>query len=80
MLILIHEEYLLTEIEYQLTLGPNTLAEEDRFLLGCNFNDLTMTTREHQEYYLLAIKAAREASCLHIAAGAAQQCRPDTGQ
>jgi hypothetical protein len=68
------------EIEYQLTLGPNILAEEDRFLLECNFDDLTMTTGEHQEYWLLAIKAAREASCLHAAAGAAQLCSPDTGQ
>ncbi len=80
MLILTHKEDLLKEIEYQLTLGPNTLAEEDRFLLGCNFDDLTTTTGEHQEYWLLAIKAAREASRLHVAAGAVQQCRPDTGQ
>jgi hypothetical protein len=68
------------EIKYQLTLGPNTLAEEDRFLLKCNFDDLTMTTWEHQEYWLLAIKAAREASRLRTAAGAAQLCSPDTGQ
>jgi hypothetical protein len=80
MLISTHKEDLLKEIEYQLTLGPNTLAEEDRFLLGWNFDDLTTTTGEHQEYWLLAIKAAREASRLGIAAGAAQRCRPDTRQ
>jgi hypothetical protein len=79
-LILTNKEDPLKEIKYQLTLGPNTLAEEDRFLLGCNFDDLTMTTGEHQEYWLLAIKAAREASCLRVAAGAVQQCRLDTRQ
>jgi hypothetical protein len=80
MLIITHKEDLMKEIKYQLTLGPNTLAEEDRFLLECNFDDLTTTTGEHQEYWLLAIKAAREASCLRITAGAAQLCSPDTGQ
>ncbi len=79
MLILTHKEDLLKEIEYQLTLGPNTLTEEDRYLLECNFDDLTMTTGEHQEYWLLAIMAAREASRLRIAAGAAQQCSPEMG-
>jgi hypothetical protein len=80
MLILTHKEDLLKEIEFQPTLDPNTLAEEDRFLLGCSFDDLMTTTGEHQEYWLLAIKAAREVSSLRIAAGAAQQCRLDTGQ
>ncbi len=79
-LISTHKEDLIKEIEYQLTLGPNTLAEEDRFLLKCNFDDLTTTTGEHQKYWLLAIKAAREASCLRAAAGAAQLCSPDTRQ
>jgi hypothetical protein len=79
MLISTHKEDLLKEIKYQLTLGPNILTEEDRFLLERNFDDLTMTAGEHQEYWLLAITAAREASCLRIAAGAAQQCSPETG-
>jgi hypothetical protein len=77
-LISTHKEDLMKEIEYQLTLGPNTLAEEDRFLLECKFDDLTTTTGEHQEYWLLAIKASREASRLCTAAGAAQLCSPDT--
>ena len=80
MLISTHKEDLLKEIKYQLTLGPNTLTEKDRFLLKCYFNDLMITTGEHQEYWLLAIMTAREASCLSIAAGAAQQCSPKTGQ
>jgi hypothetical protein len=42
------------EIDHQMTLGLEGLAEEDRFLLECNFDNLTTTTREHQEYWLLA--------------------------
>jgi hypothetical protein len=80
MLISPHKENLMKEIEYQLTLGPNTLAEEDRFLLECNFDDLMTTIGEHQKYWLLAIKAAREASRLCTAAGAVQLCSPDTRQ
>jgi hypothetical protein len=45
-----HKEELLKEINRQLTLNPEGLAEEDRFLLECNFGNLTTTTGEHQEY------------------------------
>ena len=55
-----HKEELLKEIDHQLTLGPEGLSEEDRFLLECNFDELTSTTGERQEYWLLAIQAARE--------------------
>ncbi len=61
-LILAHKEELLKEVEYQLSLGPDRLDEQDCFLLECNFNKLATTTGEHQEYWLLAIVAAREAS------------------
>jgi hypothetical protein len=71
-LISTHKEDLLKEIEYQFTLGPDTLADEDRFLLECNFDDLTTSTEEHQEYWLLAIQAAREASRIRATAGAMQ--------
>ena len=60
--ILQHKEGLIKEIEYQLTLGADSLAEEDRFLLECNFDDLATTAGESQGYWLLAIRAAREAS------------------
>ncbi len=56
------KEELLKEVEYQLSLGPDGLDEQDRFLLECNFDELATTTGEHQEYWLLAIVAAREAS------------------
>jgi hypothetical protein len=61
-LILQHKEELIKEIKHQLTLGTDSLAEEDRVLLECNFDDLATTTGKFQEYWLLAIRAAREAS------------------
>ncbi len=45
-----HKEDLLREIEHQLTLGPDGLAEEDRFLLEWNFDELARMNGEHQEY------------------------------
>jgi hypothetical protein len=53
------KEDLLKEIEHQLALGPDGLTKEDRFLLQCNFDELALTNGEHQEYWLLAIQAAR---------------------
>jgi hypothetical protein len=57
-----HKEELLKEIEHQLLLGADGLDEQDWFLLECNFDELATTSGEHQEYWLLAIQAAREAS------------------
>jgi hypothetical protein len=72
-LISAHKEELLKEIDCQLTLGQEGLAEEDRFLLECNFNNLTTTTGEHQEYWLLAIQATREVSRICTESLGAQQ-------
>jgi hypothetical protein len=60
-LILGHKEDLMQEIDYQLMLGPDGLAGEDSFLLECNFDELAAMNGENQEYWLLAIQAAREA-------------------
>ncbi len=79
-LILAHKEDLLREIEHQLTLGPDSLAEEDRFLLEFNFDILTTSPGEQQEYWLLAIQAAQEMSHIHAESGAMQQSRLSTGQ
>ncbi len=81
-LISAHKEELLKEIDHQLTLGPEGLAEEDRVLLECNFDSLTTTTGEHQEYWLLTIQAAREVSHIRTESLAAQQqhCSTDTKQ
>jgi hypothetical protein len=80
MLISAHKEKLLKEIEHQLSLGPESLTEEDRFLLECNFDNITTTTGEHQEYWFLAIHAAREASriCTETTAMQQHQCRINT--
>jgi hypothetical protein len=75
-LILAHKAELLKEIEHQLALGPEGLAEEDRFLLKCNFDDLSSTMGKHQGYWLLGIQAAREASCLCAEARDKTQSRP----
>ncbi len=63
-LISTHKEELLKEIKLQLSLGLEGLEEEDRFLLECNFDNLTTTTGEQQEYWLLAIQAARVNLCI----------------
>jgi hypothetical protein len=64
-LILAHKEELLKEVKNQLNIGPDGLDKQDWFLLECNFDKLANTTGEHQEYWLLAIQAAREASRIH---------------
>jgi hypothetical protein len=61
-LISTHKEELLKEIKHQLLLGAVGLNKQDRFLLECNFGKLATTSREHQEYWLLAILAVREVS------------------
>jgi hypothetical protein len=68
-LISAHKEELLKEIEHQLGLGDEGLTEEDRFLLECNFDELATTNAEQQEYWILAIQAAREACRLRARHG-----------
>jgi hypothetical protein len=71
-----HKANLLKEIKHQLTLGPEGLAEKNRFLLECNFDDITSTTGELQGYWLLGIQAAREASRIRTKARVEAQGRP----
>ena len=59
-----HKDDLLKEIDHQLSLGSEGLAEGDRFFLECNFNELVTTNGEQQECWLLAIQAAMEAARL----------------
>jgi hypothetical protein len=66
MLISAHMEELLKKIKHQLSLGSKSLAEEDRFLLECYFDNITTTNGEHQEYGLLAIQATRDREASHI--------------
>ena len=50
--------------EDQLEISGSSLEEEDKFLLEINLEDLETMSRETQEYWLLAILAAREARIL----------------
>ena len=47
------------EIQRQQDLGVDCLADEDKFLLEIKLEDLEESSGEQQEYWLLAIKAAR---------------------
>lgn len=58
------KEELQQAIETQHTMGIQDLQEEDRYLLEINLQDLEYTSGETQEYWLLAITAARNASVL----------------
>jgi hypothetical protein len=64
---------LLEEITKQLSMGAESLMEDDKYLLECNFLDIVTTNSEQQEYWLLAIQAAREAGQLQKQAKQ-QQC------
>ncbi len=57
-----HKAQPLEEITKQLSMGAESLMEDDKFLLECNLSEIAMTNGEQQEYWLLAIQAAREAS------------------
>jgi hypothetical protein len=59
-----HKEEILQEIERQLELGMEDLLDEDQYLAEINLDDLESSSGERQEYWLLAIHAAREAGLL----------------
>jgi hypothetical protein len=63
-----HKAVLLEEITAQLSMGAESLMEDDMFLLECNLSDIAMTNGEQQEYWLLAIQAARKVGQLHAQA------------
>ncbi len=65
MLINLHKTKLLEEIANQLSMGAENLMEDDKYLLECNLSDLATTSGEQQEYWLLAIRAARMVSLIH---------------
>jgi len=51
-------------IEAQQDMGCEDLTEEDQYLVEVNLEDLEHTLGEQQEYWLVVIQAAREASRL----------------
>jgi hypothetical protein len=63
-----HKKALLEEITTQLSMGAESLMEDDKLLLECNLSDIVTTNGEQQEYWLLAIQAARKAGQLHTQA------------
>ena len=58
------KEELQSLIEEQIELGGGGLEEEDKYLLEINLEDLATTNGEVQTYWLLAIRAARDARTL----------------
>ena len=59
-----HKEQLRMEIEKQSELGAEGLLPEDQYLLEINHEDFESSSGEKQEYWLLAIRAARKACLL----------------
>ena len=55
------KESIRAELEYQMSLGENGLAEEDRYLLELNLDKFDHSTGEDQAIWLLSLKAARKA-------------------
>ena len=72
-LVNLHKSEFLEEISNQLLMGAGNLMEDKRYLLECNLSTLATSNSEEQEYWLLAIKAARMA-CLIKQQQAHQQC------
>ncbi len=60
----IRKEAIQKEIEDQMELGEAGLLEEDNWMLEVNLGDLESTSGEQEQYWLVAIKAAREAATL----------------
>ena len=59
------KEVLQAEIETQLELGADDLLDEDKYLLEVNLGNLEDSAGDTQAYWLLAIRAAREAADIH---------------
>jgi hypothetical protein len=60
----LRKEQIQWEIEHQMELGASGLLQEDKYLIEINLEDMETTSGERQEYWLLAITAAQEASLL----------------
>jgi hypothetical protein len=60
----LHKEEIQNQIETQQAMGFEGFLEEDAFLGECNLGDLESTSGRNDMYWLLAIKAAREAKRL----------------
>jgi hypothetical protein len=54
------KEQLLPEIEAQIELGNEGLAEQDRWMIEVNLDAMDTSSGEKESYWLLAIHTARE--------------------
>ena len=52
------------EIEKQQEVGTKSLEERNKYLMEINLEDLVNASDENQQYWLLAIRVARESSRL----------------
>ena len=62
----------MSQIEEQMTRGGEDLLDEDQYLMEVNLDDIDESRGTQQEYWLLAIRAARIAGAL----GREQDGRP----
>ncbi len=60
----IRKEAIQKELEEQMELEEAGLLEEDNWMLEVNLGDLESTSGEQEQYWLVAIKATREAAML----------------
>ena len=58
------KEEIQREIEDQMEMGSEVLLDEDRWMMEVNLGDMETTSGEQEEYWLVAIRAAREAATL----------------
>jgi hypothetical protein len=78
MLAMLRKEKIQMEIEEQQALGTAVLLDEDSHLGECNLGDLEDTSGIKETYWLLAIKAAQEASWLEVLRRQAVAVAPTT--
>ena len=60
----LYKEKIHMEIEKQQELGTKALEEGDKYLIEINLEDMENTSGERQKYWILEIRAAREANKL----------------
>ncbi len=60
----LRKEEIKQEIEDQMVMGTKGLLDEDLWMMEVNLGDMETTSGEQEEYWLIAIRAAREAVTL----------------
>ena len=60
----LRKEEIQREIEEQMEMGTEGLLDEDLWMMEVNLGDMETTSGEQEEYWLIAIRAAREAARL----------------